>query len=90
MDDTAQFKANVATSTAAHAHTLAQTVANATAAGKEPFTFEAFEAEQIKQNKTLERVLSPEAWTEKYYLTYPAIMTMEDFVAEMYEVDPFV
>lgn len=90
MDDTTQFKAMAAANEAARAKTLADAIAAATAAGKEPFTFEAFEAEQIKQNKTIERVLPPAAWTEKYYVSYPEVMTVADFVANMYEVDAFV
>lgn len=90
MDDTAQFKAQLAVTEKASAQALATLITKATAAGKEPFTLEAFEAEQIKQNKTIERVLSPAAWTEKYYRSYPNIMTVADFVGEMYEVDPFV
>ncbi len=90
MDDTAQFKADFAAQEKATAEALARIIATATAAGKEPFTLEAFEAEQIKQNKTIERVLSPAAWAEKYYRSYPDLMTVAEFVQVMHEVDPYV
>jgi hypothetical protein len=90
MNDTAQFTADLAARSKAEADSLAAIIAAATAAGKEPFTLEAFEAEQIKQNKTIERVLSPATWSEKYYRNYPDLMTVSEFVQVMYEVDPYV
>jgi hypothetical protein len=89
-DDTQQFKAMAATAAASRQHTLDQAIATATAKGKEPFSMSNFEAALIDLNLTLERELSPEAWAEKYYVTYPDIMSLAEFARVMHEVDPFV
>lgn len=90
MDDTIEFLLQKSKHDERQAKELIDCIMTATKAGKEPFTMEAFEAEQVKQNKTLDRELSPQAWFVKYYCTYPKTLTVADFVADMYEVDAFV
>ena len=91
MDDvTEKFKAQAATANAARKQALEQAIINAATQGKEVFSMSAFETALIDQNLSLERELSPEAWSEKYYCTYPDVITLAEFARIMHEVDPFV
>ena len=91
MDDTTKkFKAQTAMINAARKQVLEQAMANAATQGKEAFSMSAFETALIDQNLSLERELSPEAWSEKYYCTYPDVITLAEFARIMHEVDPFV
>lgn len=89
-DDTQNFKIMAAAANLARQQALEQAIAAAAAKGKETFSMAGFETALIDQNLTLERELSPEAWAEKYYVSYPDMMSLAEFARVMHEIDPFV
>jgi hypothetical protein len=92
MSDRQYFDELVRAANAREAKALDEARALALQSGKEPFDLQKFE--QIYDTSSDFGRLPPvesrqKRWEQKYYVDYPEIKTIEEFAAQMSEIDPY-